>query len=67
MILPIGDWGLSEVCNQIQKWCHDDPAQESLRGCVNLSARQFAREGLADHVEALLRQSGSQACNLDWR
>jgi EAL domain-containing protein (putative c-di-GMP-specific phosphodiesterase class I) len=25
---------------------------------VNLSARQFAREGLADHVEALLRQSG---------
>ena len=25
---------------------------------MNLSARQFAREGLADHVEALLRQSG---------
>ena len=30
----------------------------SPRVCVNLSARQFAREGLADHVEALLRQSG---------
>ena len=26
--------------------------------CVNLSARQFSRAGLADHVEALLRQSG---------
>jgi EAL domain-containing protein (putative c-di-GMP-specific phosphodiesterase class I) len=26
--------------------------------CVNLSARQFSREGLADHVEALLLQSG---------
>jgi EAL domain-containing protein (putative c-di-GMP-specific phosphodiesterase class I) len=25
---------------------------------VNLSARQFSREGLADHVEALLLQSG---------
>jgi EAL domain-containing protein (putative c-di-GMP-specific phosphodiesterase class I) len=25
---------------------------------VNFSARQFSREGLADHVEALLRQSG---------
>jgi EAL domain-containing protein (putative c-di-GMP-specific phosphodiesterase class I) len=25
---------------------------------VNLSARQFSREGLADHVEALLSQSG---------
>jgi EAL domain-containing protein (putative c-di-GMP-specific phosphodiesterase class I) len=58
MILPIGDWGLSEVCNQIQKWCRDDPTHESLRVCVNLSARQFAREGLADHVEALLRRSG---------
>jgi EAL domain-containing protein (putative c-di-GMP-specific phosphodiesterase class I) len=58
MILPIGDWGLSEVCNQIHQWCSDDVAQQSLRVCVNLSARQFAREGLADHVEALLRQSG---------
>jgi EAL domain-containing protein (putative c-di-GMP-specific phosphodiesterase class I) len=25
---------------------------------VNLSARQFSREGLADHVEALMRRSG---------
>jgi EAL domain-containing protein (putative c-di-GMP-specific phosphodiesterase class I) len=58
MILPIGDWGLSEVCSQIQKWCLEDPARESLRVCVNLSARQFAREGLADHVEALMRQFG---------
>ena len=58
LILPIGDWGLSEACNQIQKWCLDDPTHSSLRVCVNLSARQFSREGLADHVEALLRQSG---------
>ena len=58
MILPIGDWGLSEVCSQIQKWCFNEPAHRSLRVCVNLSARQFARQGLADHVEALLRQSG---------
>ena len=58
LILPIGDWGLEEVCKQIQKWCIDDPGHHSLRVCVNLSARQFSREGLADHVEALLRQSG---------
>ena len=30
----------------------------SLRVGVNLSARQFSREGLADHVEALLIQTG---------
>ncbi len=58
MILPIGDWGLAEACNQIQKWCVEDLRNRSLRVCVNLSARQFAREGLADHVEALLRQFG---------
>ena len=58
LILPIGDWGLSEACNQIQKWCREDPERTAPRVCVNLSARQFAREGLADHVEQLLRQTG---------
>ena len=58
LILPIGDWGLSEACNQIQKWCREDPRHSSLRVLVNLSARQFSRKGLADHVKALLLQSG---------
>ena len=58
MILPIGDWGLAEACTQIQKWCDEDLRHRSLRVCVNLSARQFAREGLADHVENLLRRFG---------
>lgn len=58
LILPIGDWGLSEACGQIQRWCREDPENGAPRVCVNLSARQFAREGLADHVEALLRLSG---------
>src|ERR1019366_6499932 len=54
----IGDWGLAQACNQIQKWCQEDHQHVSLRVCVNLSARQFSREGLADHVEALLVESG---------
>jgi EAL domain-containing protein (putative c-di-GMP-specific phosphodiesterase class I) len=58
LILPIGDWGLSEACNQIQRWRSENPDRSAPRVCVNLSAQQFAREGLADHVEALLRQSG---------
>jgi EAL domain-containing protein (putative c-di-GMP-specific phosphodiesterase class I) len=56
MILPIGDWGLAEVCSQIQKWCDEGLCHHPLRVCVNLSARQFAREGLADHIEELLRR-----------
>jgi EAL domain-containing protein (putative c-di-GMP-specific phosphodiesterase class I) len=58
MILPIGDWGMAEACRQIRAWCAKDSEHSSLRICVNLSARQFAREGLADHVEALLRRTG---------
>jgi EAL domain-containing protein (putative c-di-GMP-specific phosphodiesterase class I) len=58
LILPIGDWGLSEACSQIKRWCTEDARHSSLRVCVNLSARQFSREGLADHVESLLMQNG---------
>jgi EAL domain-containing protein (putative c-di-GMP-specific phosphodiesterase class I) len=58
IILPIGDWGLSQACKQIQKWCAEDPLHASLRVLVNVSARQFSRHGLADHVEALLIQFG---------
>jgi EAL domain-containing protein (putative c-di-GMP-specific phosphodiesterase class I) len=64
MILPIGDWGLAEACNQIQLWREEDPRHGSLRVCVNLSARQFQREGLADHVESLLQQSGTSSRQL---
>jgi len=58
LILPIGDWGLSETCMQIQNWTREDPHHSSLRVSVNLSARQFSRHGLADHVDSLLVQFG---------
>jgi EAL domain-containing protein (putative c-di-GMP-specific phosphodiesterase class I) len=64
MILPIGDWGLAEACSQIQLWREEDPRHDSLRVCVNLSARQFLREGLADHVQSLLQQSGTSSRQL---
>ena len=61
MILPIGDWGLAEACRQIQMWTREDPRHEPPRVCVNLSARQFQRAGLTDHVEALLLRSGADS------
>lgn len=64
MILPIGDWGLAEACNQIRDWNMDDQQTGSPRVCVNLSARQFSREGLADHVESLLLSSGAASHQL---
>ncbi|HEY3706680.1 MAG TPA: EAL domain-containing protein [Terracidiphilus sp.] len=64
MILPIGDWGLAEACSQIRLWREEDPRHASLRVAVNLSARQFLREGLADHVDSLLQQSGTSSRQL---
>jgi EAL domain-containing protein (putative c-di-GMP-specific phosphodiesterase class I) len=64
LILPIGDWGLAEACSQIQAWTSENAENQSLRVCVNLSARQFSREGLADHVESLLMQSGTSSQQL---
>jgi EAL domain-containing protein (putative c-di-GMP-specific phosphodiesterase class I) len=61
LILPIGDWGLAEACAQIQTWTGQYPLRGSPRICVNLSARQFSREGLADHIEVLLLQSGTSS------
>jgi len=58
LILPIGDWGMAEVCSQIKQWTLEDASRSALRVCVNLSARQFSRDGLADHVEALLSRHG---------
>ena len=56
MILPIGDWGLAEACRQLRRWRGEELCRGSMRVCVNLSARQFARAGLADHVEELMRR-----------
>ena len=56
LIMPIGDWGLAEACGQISRWNNEEDNLGSPRVCVNLSARQFSRHGLADHVEALLRR-----------
>jgi len=64
MILPLGDWGLSEACRQMQEWKRRWPAMKDLRVCVNLSARQFSRGGLVNHVAALLEENGLSAQQL---
>ncbi len=64
MILSIGDWGLSEACRQIKHWARENPGQAPPRVAVNLSARQFLRSGLTDHVESLLAHSGTDSRQL---
>jgi EAL domain-containing protein (putative c-di-GMP-specific phosphodiesterase class I) len=64
LILPLGDWGLEQACRQLQAWKQRWPRLAALRVCVNLSARQLSRAGLADHVRSLLLETGLSGCHL---
>ena len=59
LILPLGDWGLSEACRQLVTWRKRGLAEmQSARMSVNLSARQFERPDLVQRVRRVLQESG---------
>jgi diguanylate cyclase (GGDEF)-like protein/PAS domain S-box-containing protein len=65
LILPLGDWGLTEACRQVAAWKELANGQShELRVSVNLSARQFGRPGLASHVEEILSKAAVSAADL---
>jgi diguanylate cyclase (GGDEF)-like protein/PAS domain S-box-containing protein len=55
LIIPIGEWVLTEACRQLRRW-HDD-GFTGLRIAVNLSARQFQQQDLAQTVETALLEA----------
>ena len=63
MIVPIGDWVLTEACRQGQAL--RDAGHDNLRVAVNLSVRQLYDEGLALRVSGALEQTGFPAQNLE--
>lgn len=63
MILPIGEWVLTEVCRQIGVWKKEGLAP--LPVAVNLSARQFRKADLADSVHHILVEAGVEPCLLE--
>ncbi len=63
LILPIGQWVLSQACRQLRCWLDQFPSLGSLHMAVNLSTKQFAQPDLLDQVDqslAAARLSGSQ-------
>jgi diguanylate cyclase (GGDEF)-like protein len=65
LILPLADWGLTEACRQMSAWRESLPkGGQPLRVSVNLSARQFGRPGLAEHIAEVLAKTSLSADNL---
>jgi diguanylate cyclase (GGDEF)-like protein len=63
MIVPIGEWVLRTACAQSKSW--QDAGFAPLALAVNLSARQFQQQNLAEVVARILQETGFDAHNLE--
>ena len=54
LIIPLGNWVLAQVCQQLRAWQLRHPHADTLRVAVNLSARQFQHPTLATDIARLL-------------
>ncbi|MGZ8320952.1 MAG: putative bifunctional diguanylate cyclase/phosphodiesterase, partial [Telluria sp.] len=57
LIDALGEWVLRTACARVQEW-RRLPGNLALRVAVNLSPRQFARDGLAETVARALADTG---------
>ncbi len=56
LIVPIGAWVIRAACQQNKAW--QDAGLPALRVSVNLSARQFYENDLAQSIAAVLKETG---------
>jgi EAL domain-containing protein (putative c-di-GMP-specific phosphodiesterase class I) len=58
LIVPIGEWVLSQACGTIGRWNQRRGPEEQLALSVNLSARQLAEPDLSRRIKAIVDGSG---------
>jgi diguanylate cyclase (GGDEF)-like protein len=58
LIVPLGEWILTEACRQIQDWQERFPRNPALIISVNLSGRQFSQPNLVKQIETILEAAG---------
>jgi diguanylate cyclase (GGDEF)-like protein len=58
LIVPLGEWVLEEACRQAKKWHEDRRTSDApLMMTVNVSAKQFERPGLIQHIAHILEDT----------
>jgi diguanylate cyclase (GGDEF)-like protein len=56
LIESIGDWVLRAACTQNKEW--QDAGYPPVKVSVNMSARQFNKKNLAEHISQILEETG---------
>jgi len=64
LIIPIGQWVLTEACRQARVWQLEFPTTPPLVMSVNLSAKQFQHPSLVQEISQALTESGLDAASL---
>ncbi|XQQ07930.1 MAG: EAL and GGDEF domain-containing protein [Leptolyngbya sp. IPPAS B-1204] len=66
LIVPLGQWILTEACRQLGQWQRQFSPDMPLSVSVNLSTKQFSQPSLLDQISQLLRHPDLQnAWNLN--
>ncbi|MBD8530191.1 MULTISPECIES: bifunctional diguanylate cyclase/phosphodiesterase [unclassified Massilia] len=64
LILPVGEWIITEVCRQVQAWSALHASVPPV--AINLSARQLAQAGFAGTVRGIVADAGIDPCLLEF-
>jgi len=58
LIVPLGRYVIDEACRQLRAWQLEMPKAAHLTVSVNVSCRQFVKDGLVEHVADVLAETG---------
>ena len=64
LIIPLGQWVLTEACRQMQAWMAAYPAMANFTISVNMSSRQFSQPDLVEKIQQILAETGFAADRL---
>jgi diguanylate cyclase (GGDEF)-like protein len=65
LIVELGEWILREACRRMTGWLREGLIAADVLICVNISAKQFDKDGLTGLLGEVLEESGLPPANLE--